>query len=126
MVLGTGWNRMPKGCESLPWVRDRDKESLDQGKHLYGTKLLYHAPILLPHNLLVLVVYAIPAAMFDAYKKKADLIGATLYTTMFPSYICAQYIREAEISKVVWCSDKFHNTMVMKASRRILKGIECR
>ena len=75
---------------------------------------------------LVAVVYAIRAAIFDAYKKKADLRGSILYTTLYPSNSCAQCIRDAEIQEVVYTSDKFHKTKFMKASRYIMEGIKCR
>ncbi len=71
-------------------------------------------------------MYAIRAAIFDAYGRKADLAGSILYTTLFPSNVCAQCIRDAKIEEVVYASDKFHGTKLMKASRHILEGIKCR
>ena len=53
----------------------------------------------------VVVVYGIRAAIFDAYQKKADLKGSTVYTTLYPSNICAQCIRDAGITEVVYISD---------------------
>ena len=73
-----------------------------------------------------LVVYGIRAAIFDAYQNGADLNGSTLYTTLYPSNICAQCIRDAGIAEVVYSSNKFHYTKFVKASRRILEGIKCR
>ena len=36
-VVGTGWNRMPRGCENkFNWTRDKEKEPLESGKHYYG------------------------------------------------------------------------------------------
>ena len=36
-VVGTGWNRMPRGCEDrFKWTRDKEKEPLECGKHLFG------------------------------------------------------------------------------------------
>ena len=48
-VVGKGWNRMPEGCEEMfQWDRDRNNESLDKGKHLYGEyiSLLSHRIIM--------------------------------------------------------------------------------
>ena len=70
--------------------------------------------------------YAVRAAIFDAYKKKEDLQDSILYTTLYPSNVCAQCIREAGIKEVVYVSDKFHHTKFMIASRRIIDGIKCR
>ena len=72
------------------------------------------------------VVYAIRAAIFDAYQKKRDLVGSVLYTTLYPSNVCAQCIRDAGIREVVYISDKFHHRKFMKAARHILEGITCR
>jgi deoxycytidylate deaminase len=82
-------------------------------------------PYHLIHHLLT-VVYAIRAAISDAYQKHKDPAHSVLYTTLYPSNICAQCIREAEISEVVYVSDKFHKTKFMKASRKIMQGIKCR
>ena len=73
-----------------------------------------------------LVVYAVKAAILYALDKKADLRDSILYTTLYPSNNCAQSIRETGVSEVVYDSDKFHNQVFMKASRRILEGIKCR
>ena len=36
-VLGTGWNRMPDGCEGkFKWNRDKEREPVEEGKHYYG------------------------------------------------------------------------------------------
>ena len=72
-------------------------------------------------------MYGIQAAINDAvYKKKADLEGSILYTTLYPSNRCAQSIREAGISEVVYADDKFRNFDFMKASKEIMSGIKCR
>lgn len=60
------------------------------------------------------------------YQKKADLKGSTVYTTLYPSNICAQCIRDAGIIEVVYISDKFHDAKFVEATRRILEGINCR
>jgi deoxycytidylate deaminase len=72
------------------------------------------------------VVYAVKVAILDAYRKGNNPAGAVLYTTLFPSNGCAQCIREAEISEVVYVSDKFRKTKFMKASRKLMQGIKCR
>ena len=72
------------------------------------------------------VVYAIRAAIFNAYQKRANLTGCVLYTTLYPSNVCAQCIRDAGIAEVFYISDKFHDCTFMEASRRIMEGIKCR
>ena len=43
-VVGTGWNRMPRGCEDrFKWTRDKEKEPLESGKHYYGTYVIHSA-----------------------------------------------------------------------------------
>ena len=49
-----------------------------------------------------------------------------MYTTLYPSNVCAQCIRDVGIAEVVYVSDKFHDAKFMVASRRILKAIKCR
>ena len=71
-------------------------------------------------------MYGIQVAINDAYKKKADLEGSILYTTLYPSNRCAQAIREAGIAEVVYASDKFRKFDFMKASKEIMSGIKCR
>lgn len=65
-------------------------------------------------------------AIFDGYKSKADLKGCKLYTTLYPSSVCAQCIREAGITEVVYCDNKFHNSKFMRFATTIMEGIECR
>lgn len=72
------------------------------------------------------MVYAIRAAVFDAYEKGNSTANSILYTTLYPSNVCAQCIREARVDEVVYVSDKFHKTKFMEASRRIMEGIKCR
>lgn len=72
------------------------------------------------------VLFGVRAAITDAYQKKSNLAGSTLYTTLFPSNTCAQMIKEAEIAEVVYIEDKFHHADFMVASRRILEGVKCR
>ena len=72
------------------------------------------------------VVYAIRAAIFEAYQKNRDPAHSILYTTLYPSNVCAQCIREAKVSEVVYISNKFRKTKFMKAARKIMEGIRCR
>jgi len=34
--IGYGFNRMPVGCQDLPWEENKEDESLEEGKHPYG------------------------------------------------------------------------------------------
>ena len=78
---------------------------------------------------IMLVVYAVAAAIYDAIRKGRfdDFEGATVYATLFPSNTCAQLIREMGIKKVVYTTNKFSKTKFRKAAQRILEpDVECR
>ncbi len=55
-----------------------------------------------------------------------DPKDSILYTTLYPSNVCAQCIRDAGVKEVVYISNKFHKTPFVEASKRILTGIKCR
>ncbi len=48
-----------------------------------------------------------------------DLKGATLYVTLFPCNECAKAIIQTGISRVVYLSDKYHDSADTKASRKM-------
>ena len=53
-------------------------------------------------------------------KNSASLEGCRIYTTLFPCNECAKLIIQSRVSEVVYCSDKYHATDQMTASRRML------
>ena len=66
------------------------------------------------------------AAILDALMKKADLKGATVYTTLIPDHIDSQMIREVGITRVVYEDDVFSEFAFTVASKNILRGLDCR
>lgn len=99
MVVATGYNGMPNGCDDdlLPWSRSAD-DRLD-------TKYPY-------------VCHAELNAIMN--KNSADVKGCTMYVALFPCNECAKLIIQAGIKEVVYLSDKYHESPEMVASRRLL------
>ncbi len=104
IVIGLGYNGFPRGIkdEQLPW--DRGGGKLDDTKYAY-------------------VVHAEENAVYNSNAKTG---GCTIYTTLFPCNECAKTIIQTGIKKVIYESDKYHDEVVWKASRRMfdLVGIE--
>jgi len=52
--------------------------------------------------------------------------GCTIYVALFPCNECTKLIIQSGIKKVLYLSDKYHNTPSMSASRRMLTmaGVE--
>lgn len=98
-IVGIGYNGFPIGCsdEELPWVREAGNP-LD-------TKYPY-------------VCHAEVNAILN--KNASNLKGCTIYVTLFPCNECTKLIIQSGISKVVYLSDKYHDTEASKASRRML------
>ena len=51
----------------------------------------------------------------------SDLTGTTLYSTLFPCNECAKAIIQSGIKKVVYLSDKYHETKNVKVSKRMFE-----
>ncbi|MFA6042067.1 MAG: dCMP deaminase family protein [Patescibacteria group bacterium] len=105
IVVGLGYNGFPRGIkdDELPW--EREGAMLD-------TKYAY-------------VVHAEENAVYNA---NASTKGCTLYTTLFPCNECAKTIIQNGITEVVYTSDKYSDTDIWKASRKLLSlaGVTCR
>lgn len=105
-VVSVGYNGMPIGIEdnSLPWDKGEDLDS----KYLYVCHAEFNA-ILNTRN-------------------GASLKGCSLYATLFPCNECAKAIVQAGIKEVIFLSDKYHDELNTRASRRIfeLAGIKSR
>lgn len=98
-VVGMGYNGFPIGCndDDLPWKRE--------SCHPNETKYPY-------------VCHAELNAIMN--KNIADLTGCTIYTTLFPCNECTKLIIQSGIDKIVYLSDKYHDTDSSKAARKML------
>lgn len=98
-ILSTGYNGFPHGCsdDEFPWGREgADVE----------TKYPY-------------VVHAELNAILNT--RGTSLAGSKLYVALFPCNECAKAIIQAGIREVVYLSDKYKDTPLTKASRRMLE-----
>ena len=97
-ILSMGYNGLPRGCsdEDFPWERDNEDE--------LETKYPYVA-----HSELNAILNF----------RGGSLDGAKLYVSLFPCNECAKAIIQAGIRTVIYDSDKYHNTPMMRASRRM-------
>ena len=102
-IASVGYNGFPMGCSDdvFPWNREGDD---------INTKYPY-------------VVHAELNAILNS---KADLNGCTIYVSLFPCNECAKAIIQSGIKKVVYLSDKYHDSMASVASRKMLDsaGVE--
>ena len=96
IIISTGYNGMPKGCndDEFPW--DRTGED---------TKYPY-------------VVHAELNAILNANGR--DLRGSRLYVALFPCNECAKAIIQSGIKELYYLSDKYADTPTTKASKRML------
>ena len=99
-ILSTGYNGFPLGCSDdvFPW--DRSGEQTE-------TKYPY-------------VVHAELNAILNARGK--NLTGSKIYVALFPCNECAKAIIQSGIKEVVYLSDKYHDTPLTQASRRMLEA----
>ena len=96
IIISTGYNGMPKGCndDEFPW--DRTGED---------TKYPY-------------VVHAELNAILNAHGR--DLRGSRIYVALFPCNECAKAIIQSGIREIYYLSDKYADTPTTKASKRML------
>jgi len=103
-ILSMGYNGFPKGCsdEEYPWEREGAAEDT---KYPYVT-----------HSELNAILNY----------RGGSLEGTTLYVSLFPCNECAKAIIQAGIKKVVYDSDKYINTPMNLAAKRMFQsaGIE--
>lgn len=97
-ILSMGYNGLPKGCDDddFPWDREAENE-LDT-KYPYVT-----------HSELNAILNY----------RGGSLVGAKLYVSLFPCNECAKAIIQAGIKTVVYDSDKYADTPMTKASKRM-------
>ena len=98
-ILSTGYNGFPLGCsdDDFPWSREGDQTE---------TKYPY-------------VVHAELNAILNSRGK--SLSSSKLYVALFPCNECAKAIIQSGISEVIYLSDKYKDTPLTKASRRMLE-----
>jgi dCMP deaminase len=105
-IVGAGYNGLPAGCDDdqFPWHREGN---------LLDTKYPY-------------VCHAELNAILNNIG--IDLHGCRLYTSLFPCNECAKAIVQAGIVEVVYLSNKYADSEVNIASRKMLDaaGITCR
>ncbi|MBO4407753.1 MAG: dCMP deaminase family protein [Clostridiales bacterium] len=97
-ILSVGYNGMPIGCSDdvFPWNREGD--ALD-------TKYPF-------------VCHAEMNAILNS--KTADLEGATVYVSLFPCNECTKALIQKKVARIVYLSDKYHDEVNTKASRKML------
>ena len=97
-ILSLGYNGMPIGCsdDDMPW--EREGEALD-------TKYMYvcHAEL--------------NAILNNAH---GNLRGSRVYVTLFPCNECAKAIIQSGIQEIIYAEDKYHDSDINIASRRLL------
>lgn len=107
-ILSIGYNGAPNGFEDdeFPWARE--------GEPL-NTKYFY-------------VVHAERNGILNYHGSRRDLEGATIYVDLFPCNECAKEIIQAGIKRVVYLSDKYADTDITIASKKLLDacGVEYR
>ena len=99
IILGIGYNGLPKGCsdDEFPWG--------NIGETL-NTKYAF-------------VVHAELNAILNSH---TSLKNATIYVSLFPCNECAKAIIQSGIKLIVYEDDKYAATDVVKASKRMLKA----
>ena len=98
IIISTGYNGMPKGCsdDEFPWGRE-------------GAETKY------PY-----VVHAELNAILNANGR--DLRGSRLYVALFPCNECAKAIIQSGVQEVIYLSDKYADTALIQASKRMLQA----
>jgi dCMP deaminase len=98
-IVGIGYNGFPIGCsdDDLPWARTADNDN--------ETKYPY-------------VVHAEANAILNSTK---DLHGARIYVALFPCNECTKLIIQSGIKEILYLSDKYKDTDIVKASKRMLQ-----
>jgi dCMP deaminase len=98
VVIGVGYNGMPRGVEleEVPWEREGDFED---------TKYAY-------------ICHAEENAVYNSNNSTKD---CKLYCTLFPCNECAKTIIQNGIKEVIYDSDKYSNDPKFKVGRKLLK-----
>lgn len=99
-VLSVGYNGFAVGCsdDEYPWGREGD---------FLDTKYPY-------------VVHAELNAILN--NRGVSLEGARIFVALFPCNECAKAIIQSGIEEIVYLSDKYEDTPIVQASKRMLKS----
>ena len=97
-ILSMGYNGFPLGCSDDEFTWEREGED---NKYFYST-----------HSELNAILN---------YRGRS-LEGATIYVTLFPCNECAKAIIQSGIRTLVYDSDKYADTAMVKASKKMLKA----
>lgn len=99
-IMSVGYNGFPLGCsdEDFPWERSGED---------FDTKYPY-------------VCHAELNAILN--NAGGDLHGCRIYVALFPCNECAKAIIQSGISEVIYISDKYAETPLTKASKRMLNA----
>lgn len=97
-IMSMGYNGFPNGCsdDEFPWERDGEA---------YDTKYPY-------------VCHAELNAILN--NSGANLHGCRIYVALFPCNECAKAIIQSGIKEVIYISDKYADTPMTRASKRML------
>lgn len=97
VVVGIGYNGLPRGLknEDFPWEREGD---------FLDVKYTY-------------ICHAEENAIFNSNNSTK---GCRIYATLFPCNECAKSLIQNDIKEVIFESDKYHDKPVWVASRRML------
>ncbi len=98
-IMSVGYNGFPRGCsdDEFPWEREGEVDS--QTKYPY-------------------VCHAELNAILNSGTN--NLFGCRIYVALFPCNECAKAIIQSGIKEVIYISDKYRDTDLVKASRRML------
>lgn len=99
-IMSVGYNGFPRGCsdDEFPWERDGERET--------DTKYPY-------------VCHAELNAILNAGGN--SLKDCRIYVALFPCNECAKAIIQSGINEVIYNSDKYKDTDLVKASKRMLE-----
>ena len=99
-ILSQGYNGLPRGCsdDEFPWSREGN---------MLETKYPY-------------VVHAELTAILNS--RGTHLAGSKIYVALFPCNECAKAIIQSGIKEVVYLSDKYSDTDIVKASKRMFNA----
>jgi dCMP deaminase len=98
VVVGVGYNGFPRGIknDALPWEREGAYEN---------TKYAY-------------VCHAEENAIYNANNSTK---GCKIYCNLFPCNECAKTIIQNGIKEIIYESDKYADTAIVKASKKLLR-----
>lgn len=98
-IMSVGYNGFPIGCDddSFPWDRSAESD--------YDTKYPY-------------VCHAELNAILNSGGR--NLQGCKVYVALFPCNECAKAIIQSGIKEVIYISDKYADTVGVRASKRMM------